>query len=586
MKGTLTGASILFLASALMANAGAQDRGQIAAAGAQQSCAHDTCVPNIVASIEVGPEPWTVVAAAGSIWVGNDLGVARVDPISDQVEATVPIGGVGDVAAGDGSVWVASYTADRVGQVDLASNTVPHPVHVDGPSGLAIGEGAVWVVSPVQGTVTRIDASTGDVIATIPIAKQAPGLSGLAVPGAGSIAIGGGAVWATVQNVGTVVRIDPATNEVVASIRAGSYPSVAFADGSLWINRDDDQTLRRIDPATDRSVATIALHAAPYDVIATQDGLWVTGDGLVAAIDMSTNSIAQRIQATDGIYSGVAEVGGDLWMARLATQSSLGSYEPDSHIMRASRGTMASLPVQIASGVPYTQSVACGRYVSPSGTCTLQTDVYSRTGGVDEPVIVLAHGGWCSRGCRAYLAQLAGTLSLEGAVVFNVDVRQGNRPSDTYHDLACAVRFARENAARYGGDPGRVTLVGHSMGSQRGSTVALAGDAFKGGCLAQGSGAPDAFVGMSGMPAPGTRSYIGRNPDLTFRYVGGSSESLHVDKMRAFVRDLRKGGYDATFTLVEGGDHYSTYTPGTASPTLAIIMSAARSSSSADPGSS
>ena len=222
--------------------------------------------------------------------------------------------------------------------------------------------------------------------------------------------------------------------------------------------------------------------------------------------------------------------------------------------------------MQITTGVPYTKSVACGRYDSPSGTCSLQTDVYSRAGGVHEPVIVLAHGGWCSRGCRPYLAQLANALSLQGAVVFNVDVRQGSQPTDTYHDLACAVRFARATAALYGGDPARITLVGHSMGSQRGSTVALAGDDFKGGCLAKGEGAPDACVGMSGMPAPGTRSYIGLNPDLTFRYVGGSSENLHVDKMRAFVRDLRTAGYDATFTLVEGGDHYSTYSPGNRGP--------------------
>ena len=454
MRRLAIGIAVLLVVSALIADAGAKDTAARAApdAAAQRSCSKDSCVPNVTARIQVGPEPWTVVSAAGSIWVGNDLGVARVDPATNLVEATVPIGGVGDVAYGDGSVWVESYSADAVGQVDLATNTVPHTIHVDGPSGIAIGEGAVWVASPVQGTITRIDPSNAATVATIEIATPAPGLAGLAVPGAGSIAIGGGAVWATVQNAGKVVRIDPATNQIVATLNAGSYPSVAFADGSLWVGRDDDQTLRRIDPATNRVVATIKLHATPFEISATQDGLWVTGDGLVAGIDTSEDSIAPRIQAADGIYSGVAFLDGDIWLGRLATQSTVGSYEPDAHVFRVSPGTSAPLPVQITTGVPYTKSVACGRYDSPSGTCSLQTDVYSRAGGVHEPVIVLAHGGWCSRGCRPYLAQLANALSLQGAVVFNVDVRQGSQPTDTYHDLACAVRFARATAALYGGD--------------------------------------------------------------------------------------------------------------------------------------
>ena len=100
---------------------------------------------------------------------------------------------------------------------------------------------------------------------------------------------------------------------------------MAFADGSLWVGRDDDQTLRRIDPATNRVVATIKLDATPFEISATQDGLWVTGDGLVAGIDTSEDSIAPRIQAADGIYSGVAFPDGDIWLGRLATQSTVGS---------------------------------------------------------------------------------------------------------------------------------------------------------------------------------------------------------------------------------------------------------------------
>ncbi len=570
-----------FAASAALANAHAQGSLQQAVSTASDPCPGNTCLQNVIARVEVGPEPWSVVPADGSIWVGNDFGVARINPDTNEVEATVLIGGVGDVTADGGRVWVASYSANKVGEVDIATNTVPHPVAIDGPSGLVVGEGAVWVVSPVQGTVTRIDPATSTIVATIVVAKPAPGLYGLIVPSAGSIAVGDGAVWATMGNSGKVARIDPSTNRVVATIKAGSVsPSVAFEDGALWLISEDDQSLRRIDPATNRVVATIPLHAGPagpFLLSVTDGALWVTGDELIAKIDTSTNTISERVLAAEGWYGGLAAQGGDLWVARFASISSIGSYEPDSHVLRLDLGSASSLPVQVTRGVPYTQGVPCGP-ICPFGGLTLKTDVYSTAGADREPIIVLAHGGSCALGCHDYLDQLASALSLEGAVVFNVDYQDGKRATDSYRDLACAIRFARANAAQYGGDPGRVTLVGHSDGSVHGPTVALGGNHFKGGCLAKGSGLPDAFVGLSGIPAPGTDSYIGRNRQLKFRFIAGSQDFSPRDdeRMRAFVRKLRKAGYDATFTLVKGADHYSVYTPGSASPALRIILNVAR----------
>jgi virginiamycin B lyase len=582
---------LLLLTAFVRANAHATRIHSVSAASSP--CPDKVCLPNVVARIEVGADPWSVVPADGSIWVGSDLGVARIDPMTNEVEATVPIGAIGDVAVADGRVWVSSFTANEVGEVDVVTNTVPHPVHVDGPSRIVVGEDAVWAVSPVQGTVTRIDPATNTIVATIVVAEPAPGLNGLIVPGAGSLAVGDGAVWAAMGNYGRIARIDPSTNRVVARIRVGSFlPIVAFVDDALWVMSEDDQSLRRIDPVTGRVVATIPLHATPFLLSVTEGTLWVSGDRLVAEVDTSTNSISRRVLAMEGFYGGLASDGGDLWVARLGWTSTIGAYEPDSRVLRMDMGSASSLPVQVTQGVPYTQGVPCGRrYVSPFGACTFRTDVYSTAGADSEPIIILAHGGPCVPGCPEYLAQQASALSLEGTVVFNVDYRQEKlrgkivTNNASYHDLACAIRFARANATQYGGDPERVTLVGQSFGSIIGPTVALGGNDFKGGCLAKGRGAPDAFVGLSGAPAPGTSSYIGRNPYLAFRYIAGSADSLDFDKMRAFVRDLRKAGYDATYTLVEGAGHNDLFTPGSASPAFRIILDVARRSSSADPGS-
>lgn len=58
----------------------------------------------------------------------------------------------------------------------------------DGPVALAVGAGAVWVANSGDGTVSRIDPRTNHVIATIPVGHRPQG-----------IAIAAGAVWVTVR---------------------------------------------------------------------------------------------------------------------------------------------------------------------------------------------------------------------------------------------------------------------------------------------------------------------------------------------------------------------------------------------------
>jgi acetyl esterase/lipase len=65
--------------------------------------------------------------------------------------------------------------------------------------------------------------------------------------------------------------------------------------------------------------------------------------------------------------------------------------------------------------------------------------------------------------------------------------------------LACAVRFARAEAERYGGDPSSVTLFGWSGGANEASMVAFADPQVPEGCLAgSGSVVPDNLVLFDG----------------------------------------------------------------------------------------
>jgi YVTN family beta-propeller protein len=80
------------------------------------------------------------------------------------------------------------------------------------PVGAAIGYGSFWVRVSSGYHLYRLDAATAQVTADISGLPQAP--SGFTQV----VAAGEGAIWTSNIAAGTVSRIDPATNRVVATI--------------------------------------------------------------------------------------------------------------------------------------------------------------------------------------------------------------------------------------------------------------------------------------------------------------------------------------------------------------------------------
>lgn len=166
-----------------------------------------------------------VAVASGSVWVANPGGyVVRVDPRSGKVIKRIPVGrDPAAMAAGLGSVWVASPLDDEVSRIDPTDAMTPILVG-HGPSGIAVGAGAIWVTDRYDDTVTRIDPGTNSVYTTIPVGSSPEG-----------IAFAGGAVWVADSHDGTIKRIDPATNKVVHTIHVDGEPTaLASVDGRVW----------------------------------------------------------------------------------------------------------------------------------------------------------------------------------------------------------------------------------------------------------------------------------------------------------------------------------------------------------------
>ena len=110
---------------------------------------------------------------------------------------------------------------------------------------LAIGEDAVWVslfaehtmqVDEAEATVVRIDPQTGEVVASI--------ATGGALGDEGGLAATAEAIWVRAPEP-WLVRIDPATNEVAETIEAVSGPGdVAVAFGSVWVTTERGDLIR------------------------------------------------------------------------------------------------------------------------------------------------------------------------------------------------------------------------------------------------------------------------------------------------------------------------------------------------------
>lgn len=182
-----------------------------------------------------------LAAGVGSVWVasGKTGIVSRIDPDSGQVVAELRVAGEpSSIVFAEDALWITSAAGDVLTHVDAHTNTVEDTVKVGPrPGRLAVGEGAVWVLNRGDGSVSRVDPKTHKVDATMAVGPQAA---------AGEIAAGAGAVWVSASGL-PLVRIDPRTNRVAQRFTGSGGGAVIVAHGSVWVAADADTTWR-LDP--------------------------------------------------------------------------------------------------------------------------------------------------------------------------------------------------------------------------------------------------------------------------------------------------------------------------------------------------
>jgi hypothetical protein len=129
-----------------------------------------------------------------------------------------------------------------------------------------------------------------------------------------------GAVWVSEYGADDVVRLDPATHQVLSRARTGAAPcGMAYGAGSVWVEDYSGSALTRVDARTGRTVTDYAVGDAPYDVAFAAGAAWSTdyNDGTLTRIDASTGR-SSKVRV-GGSPTGIAPAAGALWVANGTT---------------------------------------------------------------------------------------------------------------------------------------------------------------------------------------------------------------------------------------------------------------------------
>ena len=171
----------------------------------------------------------------GVVYVQVDSGVLRVDPVTGDFQQVVdglePPWGMN---IGFGSAWVSTDPVGNgvVQRYDLATGELVANVTVQElPVESLTAFGSIWVPNDHSGSVSRIDPETNEVVATIQVVET---------PSGGPVHVSAGAdrVWAASPKGNLVSGIDPSTNEVVVEITVPEITcGTTISSDRLWIGR-------------------------------------------------------------------------------------------------------------------------------------------------------------------------------------------------------------------------------------------------------------------------------------------------------------------------------------------------------------
>ncbi|MBJ3778244.1 alpha/beta hydrolase [Acuticoccus mangrovi] len=202
-------------------------------------------------------------------------------------------------------------------------------------------------------------------------------------------------------------------------------------------------------------------------------------------------------------------------------------------------------------------------------------DIYPAAGGAPAPVHVFLHGGYWRAQDKANFAFVAGALVPHGVttVVANYELCPAATLDEVAASAIAAMRWVVGNIADHGGDPGRISLSGHSAGAHLGAEI-VAHD-----WAGEGISAPLAGATLiSGIfdPTPTMATSVNADLHLTEAIVarrnvevrppalasavalfaGGREPWQWIDQTYRYAHHLHRHGLDPAVHVLPGRNHF------------------------------
>ena len=213
-------------------------------------------------------------------------------------------------------------------------------------------------------------------------------------------------------------------------------------------------------------------------------------------------------------------------------------------------------------------------------------DVYAPRGASHAPVVVFVHGGEWTRGDKAAVSFKPKFFNQNGILLISVNYRLAPAATHPAHvsDVAAAIHWSHGHCGRFGGDPKKIVLMGHSAGCHLVTLVALdprylakvgLRPADLSGVVAWSGGSYDLVqkVEQGGAYADYIQKAFGDSRDVwrdaspvnhadnakagpAFLFASIESGSASHQAAERLARLIRDSGGRSTTRLLEGRDHF------------------------------
>jgi YVTN family beta-propeller protein len=238
------------------------------------------------AKVDVGVWTYGLAAGNGSLWAGSlsSGDVLRIDPDSGKVVGRITAGArIFNLAAASGAVWAVGNASGTITRIDTHTGKVTRTVQVGlQPYDVEWGFGSAWVSNAGDGTVWRI--TNGRVAKRIKVGIEPNGLTAY-----------GGALWVADHTAGKVVRIDPTTNRITATVKLSGADWITGLGDSIYVSQETN-TVARVSVKTLEVTGTVATARNPLGSAIVGKVLWVPciDENEVDVVDPASMRIVAR----------------------------------------------------------------------------------------------------------------------------------------------------------------------------------------------------------------------------------------------------------------------------------------------------